>query len=158
MSDKKRLYFVEVTIPDAVKNAHEGIDPAEILRIKLDEYIADTGTKSSRQLKEMVYEDIKIYGWHPSDANKTAYTITFMNARHHDVYNHHVPAFRTWMNNDCGITYDYETYTDIPYEVATIDNINGNEVTHEGHNMNYDVAKHKAFMEDMPIARGFELN
>ena len=50
------------------------------------------------------------------------------------------------------------TYTDIPYEVATIDNINGNEVTHEGHNMNYDVAKHKAFMEDMPVARGFELN
>ena len=41
MSDKKRLYFAEVTIPDAVKTAHEGIDPAEILRIKLDEYIAD---------------------------------------------------------------------------------------------------------------------
>lgn len=158
MSDKKRLYFAEVTIPDAVKTAHTDIDPAEILKIKLDEYVADTGTKSSRQLKEIIYEDVKIYGWHPSNANKTAYTVTFINARHYDVYKYHVPAFRTWLNNNHNITYDYESYTDVPFEIQDEDHLNGASVTHEGHNMNYNVAKHKAFLEDLAVSRGFEFN
>ena len=39
MTDKKRYYFAEVNIPEAIKTANSDMDPAEILKIKLEEYV-----------------------------------------------------------------------------------------------------------------------
>ena len=106
----------------------------------------------------MIYEDIKIYGWHPTEANKTAYCLTFINARHWDAFKVYTPDFRTWLNDTHNITYTHEAHSDMPFEIAEKDNLNGADVSHEGHNMNYEVAKHKAFLEDLPTSRGFEFN
>ena len=158
MTDKKRYYFAEVNIPEAIKTANADLDPAEILKIKLDEYVTASGTKNARALKDMIYEDIKIYGWHPTEATKTAYCLTFINARHWDAFKVYTPDFRTWLNDTHSITYTHEAHSDLPYEIADKDNLNGAAVSHEGHNMNYEVAKHKAFLEDLPASRGFEFN
>ena len=47
---------------------------------------------------------------------------------------HIQPDFRTWLNDNHGITYTYEATTDVPYEVADKDNLmaqklNQNRVT-----------------------------
>ena len=56
MTDKKRYYFAEVNIPEAIKTANADMDPAEILKIKLEEYVTASGTKNARALKDMIYD------------------------------------------------------------------------------------------------------
>ena len=45
MTDKKRYYFAEVNIPEAIKTANSDMDPAEILKIKLEEYVDATNVQ-----------------------------------------------------------------------------------------------------------------
>ena len=58
---------------------------------------------------------------HPTDTNKMAYCLTFINARHFEyrLCSH----FRTWLNDNHGITYVHEVTTDVPYDVADKDNV-----------------------------------
>ena len=86
MANKKRYYFVEVNIPDAVKTAHPDKDPSSIMRDLLLAWKDATGTKYAKALFDFIYEDVKSYGWHPTETNKMAYCLTFINARHFENY------------------------------------------------------------------------
>ena len=101
---------------------------------------------------------LDVFQVNPTEANKTAYCLTFINARHWDAFKVYTPDFRTWLNDTHNITYTHEAHSDMPYEIAEKNHLNGAGVSHEGHNMNYEVAKHKAFLEDLPTSRGFEFN
>jgi len=160
MVNKKRYYFAEVNIPDAVKDANPDIvdDPASIMRNLLKEWKDTTGTKYSRALNDFIYDKNKTYGWNASEANKYGYCLTFINARHFENYQAYTADFRKWLNDNHNITYTYETHTDVPYEIADKDNLGGAEVESEqGNNFTFAEAKAKAFMEDMPVSRGFTL-
>ena len=158
MANKKRYYFVEVNIPDAVKDAHPDKHPAGIMKELREAWKDATGTKYARAFNDIIYEDVKIYGWHTTDANKTAYCMTFINARHFDNYQAYGADFRTWLNDNHGITYTYEVTTDVPYDVADLDNGNDAEVQSEqGNYFTYAEARKKAVLEDLAVQRGFEL-
>ena len=158
MADKKRYYFVEVNIPDAVKDANPDVHPAGIMKNLREEYKRSSGTKYARALSDFIYEDVKIYGWHPTETNKTAYCMTFINARHFENYEAYSADFRTWLNDNHGITYVHEVTTDVPYDIADKDNGNDAEIQSEqGNYFTYAEAKRKAILEDLAVARGFEL-
>lgn len=156
MANKKRYYFVEVNIPDAVKDANPDKDPSSIMRDLLEAWKNSAGTKYARALFDFIYEDVKSYGWHPTETNKMAYCLTFINARHFENYKAYIAEFRTWLNDNHGITYTYESTTDVPYEVAGLDNLGNAEVQSEqGSYFTYAEAKRKAILEDLAEERGF---
>ena len=156
MANKKRYYFVEVSIPDAVKDAYPDKHPAVIMKDLREAWKDEVATKYARALSDFIYEDVKIYGWHPTDANKTAYCMTFINARHFENYQAYSADFRTWLNDNHGITYTYEVTTDVPYDIEDKDNLGGAEVESEqGNYFTYAEAKRKAILEDLPEERGF---
>ena len=156
MADKKRYYFVEVNIPDAVKTANPDKDPSSIMRDLLLAWKDATGTKYAKALYDFIYEDVKSYGWHPTDTNKMAYCLTFINARHFENYQAYTADFRTWLNDNHGITYVHEVTTDVPYDVADKDNGNDAEIQSEqGNYFTYAEARRKAILEDLAEKRGF---
>ena len=156
MADKKRYYFVEVNIPDAVKDANPDKDPSSIMRDLLLTWRNIRETKHARALYDFIYEDVKSYGWHPTETNKMAYCLTFINARHFANYQAYTADFRTWLNDNHGINYIYEVTTDVPYDVADLDNGNDAEVQSEqGNYFTYAEARKKAILEDLAESRGF---
>ena len=159
IANKKRYYFVEVNIPDAVKDANPGKDPSSIMVDLLEEWKNSTGTKHANALYDFIYEDVKSYGWHPTESNKMAYCLTFINARHFDNYKVYTGPFRTWLNDTHGIAYTHEVSTDVPFDVAEVDNGNDAEVQDAaGDYFTYAEARRKAIVEELAESRGFELN
>ena len=154
--NKKRYYYLEINIPDAVKDARPGRDAIAIMHDLTEEYKNEVGTKYARALNDFIFGTAKHYGWHPTDANRTATCVQFINARHFANYEAYTADFRQWLENNHGITYPYETYTDVPYEIADVDNGNDAEIQSEqGNYFTYAQAKQKAIMEDLPEERGF---
>ena len=92
----------------------------------------------------------------PTDTNKMAYCLTFINARHFENYQAYTVHFRTWLNDNHGITYVHEVTTDVPYDVADKDNGNDAEIQSEqGNYFTYAEARRKAILEDPAEKRGF---
>jgi len=156
MADKKRYYFVEVNIPDAVKDANPDKDPSSIMRDLLLTWRNIRETKHARALYDFIYEDVKSYGWHPTETNKMAYCLTFINARHFENYQAYTADFRTWLNETHGITYVHEVTSDVPYDIADKDNLGGAEVqSAQGNYFTYAEARRKAILEELAESRGF---
>lgn len=158
MANKKRYYYAEVNIPDAVKTAHPDKNALAILRDLLIAWKEETDSKYAKALYDFIFEDVKSYDWHPTDTNKMAYCLTFINARHFENYQAYTTDFRAWLNDNHGVTYTYESTSDVPYDVADADNGNDAEVQSEqGNYFTYGEAKRKAILEDLPEERGFVL-
>ena len=82
--------------------------------------------------------------------------MTFINARHFENYQAYAADFRTWLNDNHGINYIHEVITDVPYDIADMDNGNDAEVQSEqGNYFTYAEARKKAILEDLAEERGF---
>jgi hypothetical protein len=158
-NNKKRYYFAEVTVPDAVITAQGGaeVDGGKMIKNLLDEYIATDGTKYAKALRDFIFENTRLYGWHPEDANKFAYGLTFINSRHYDNYQAYTTPFRQWMEDTHNVSYTYEVKTDVPYEIADSGVSGAGEPVkdEDGFNHTYAEATRNEILENIPTDRGY---
>lgn len=146
MANKKAFYYFEVAIPASVREAHEGQNTFGLMRTLLEAHIAETDSKHSKIVREFVFADSKSHSNNSGDAA----SIEFINARHLHQYKTIIAEFRAWANENHGIEWSNEIYNEFPYDVASEETVNEEDlrVAYEVENKDFFFVKH-------PTARGF---
>lgn len=144
MANSKAFYYFEVSIPSAVKDAYPDHSGIGALRQLLDVHITDTDSKHSKILRDYVFTDVLYH----TSAEKDAFSMEFINARHYDQYKTVVAEFRTWANANHGVEFSNEVSNTVPFDAHDKQSADDSELT-------YGVAAREHFFEQLPASRGF---
>lgn len=121
----KALYYVEISVPQSVRDQYPGQSTFGIQRDLANEFITATGSKNTKIMLATVFGAVKI---HEDVDLKGAASITFNNKRNYDTYMAAAVDFRAWVTSTHGVTYDHEVLHDYAYDagaIGLVDNAEG---------------------------------